>query len=126
MRILTGNIMQRAAWLALFAMMLIVVAPQVSISLQYLRQAPAHAMHHDMPMMEMSLHKGGSSDVMHDTHAACGYCVLLIHTPGLLIPALMLLLAQSLRRQPRPAAIHLAQLHTCCRGRPPCRAPPLG
>ena len=125
MRKLTGNITQRAARLALFAMMLIVVAPLVSISLQQLRQAPMHTMHHEMPMMDIALHDVGHSDAMHKDHAACGYCVLLAHTPGLLIPVLVLMLAQSLRRQPLAVVTRLAQLHTCCRGRPPCRAPPL-
>ncbi len=123
-RKLTGNIMQCAARLALFAMMLIVVAPQVSISLQQIRQAPMHTMHHEMPMTDMVLHDVGHSDATHEDHMACGYCVLLAHTPGLLMPVLVLLLAQSVRRQPLAVVTLLAQLHTCCRGRPPCRAPP--
>lgn len=126
MRKLTGNITQPAAWLALFAMMLIVVAPQISISLEQWRQAPAHEMHHNMSGMGMTMHDAGHSPATHDEHAACGYCVLLAHTPGLLMPVAMLLLAQSLRYQPLPVATCFAPLLACCRGRPPCRAPPLG
>ncbi|NDJ56724.1 DUF2946 domain-containing protein [Enterobacteriaceae bacterium 4M9] len=124
-RTLTGNITHRAAWLALLAMMLIVVAPQISLSLQQFRQAPVHAPHHEMPMMDMAQHEAGHPDAAHEEHAACGYCVLLAHTPGLLMPALMLLLAHGLLHQPLPFTTRLAGLLACCRGRPPCRAPPL-
>lgn len=126
MRKPTGNITQPAAWLALFAMMLIIIAPQISISLQQWRQAPAHEMHHDMPGRDMEMHDAGHSPAVHDEHAACGYCLLLVHTPGVIMPVVMLLLTQSLRRQRLPALTHLSRILACCRGRPPCRAPPLG
>lgn len=126
MRKLTGNITQPAAWLALFAMMLVVVAPQISISLQQWRQAPTHEMHHDMLVMDITMHEAEHSSAAHDEHAACGYCLLLTQTPGLMMPVILLLLTQNLRRLRLPAWTRFSRVLTCCRGRPPCRAPPLG
>ncbi len=109
---------RRAAWLALFAILLIVVAPLISISLQKDSMSMMPGMHH-MMSMEMS-HDGMSGHdmaMMHDAdsappsahdmpvdHAeACGYCVLLAHVPGLLF-ALALFFAMILRRIRLPAS----------------------
>ncbi|MGU3415698.1 DUF2946 domain-containing protein [Enterobacteriaceae bacterium C34A] len=95
-----------AAWLALFAIALIIVAPLISVSLQ---KDPMSAMpgmmHHDMSMM--SEHHGGQ-DTHHmpvDHAEACGYCVLLAHVPGLMLALVALICALLLRigyRSPRP------------------------
>lgn len=104
---------RRALWLALFAILLIVVAPLISISLQ---KDPMNGMHHAM----MGMPEGMSSHQMSVTHTdastpehahsvpldhaeACGYCVLLAHVPGLIF-ALVLLLSLMLRRQRAPAS----------------------
>lgn len=85
-------------------MMLIVVAPLISVTLQN-SAAPAKApvpgmMHHEMPMAgmmmdhEMPSHamSDSASQTTHIDHAeACGYCVLLTHVPGLLLLAVVLL-----------------------------------
>jgi hypothetical protein len=115
----TGNIYRqsahkrRAAWLALFSILLIVVAPLISISLQKDPMGAMPGMHHAMMMadtphtmemphsMEMShsaAQTSASSHTMPADHAeACGYCVLLAHVPGLLL-ALALLITFILRR----------------------------
>lgn len=111
----------RAAMLALFAILLIVVAPLISVSLQKDPMSAMPGMHHEMPMTDM----GDMADMHQDTrheraapepvsmpvdHAeACGYCVLLAHVPGLLL-ALTLLVSFILQRVrlpvPRPVARH--------------------
>ncbi|EIZ8957421.1 DUF2946 domain-containing protein [Cronobacter sakazakii] len=111
----------RAAMLALFAILLIVVAPLISVSLQKGPMSAMPGMHHEMPMADM----GDMADMHQDMyqeraapepmsmpvdHAeACGYCVLLAHVPGLLL-ALVLLISFVLQRVrlpvPRPVARH--------------------
>ncbi|WP_024549734.1 DUF2946 domain-containing protein [Siccibacter turicensis] len=107
----------KAARLALFAMLLIVFAPLVSITLQLASHSPVQMMHHDMPgmmMPEQHVHHEGMGHhatqqptlsqqhqdaLMLMEHAgACGYCVLLTHMPGLLTLAVVML-GGSLRLQ---------------------------
>ncbi|EPP6261324.1 DUF2946 domain-containing protein [Cronobacter sakazakii] len=111
----------RAAMLALFAILLIVVAPLISVSLQKDPMSAMPGMHHEMPMADMGdmadMHQGMHQEraapepmSMPVDHAeACGYCVLLAHVPGLLL-ALVLLISFILQRVrlpvPRPVARH--------------------
>lgn len=103
----------RATWLALFAILLIVVAPLISISLQ---KDPMNGMHHtmmdmphDMSSSEMTMIQSDATVIQTSHHIpadhgeACGYCVLLAHVPGLIF-ALMLLVSLMLRRQRVPVA----------------------
>ncbi|ELY4777928.1 DUF2946 domain-containing protein [Cronobacter turicensis] len=108
----------RAALLALFAILLIVVAPLISVSLQKDPMSAMPGMHHEMPMADMpDMHPGmhhempapQSVSMPVDHGEACGYCVLLAHVPGLLL-ALALLVSFILQRVrlpvPRPVARH--------------------
>ncbi|HEP1064737.1 DUF2946 domain-containing protein [Klebsiella aerogenes] len=109
---------RRAAWLALFAILLIVVAPLISVSLQKDPMSAMPGMHHAMPMgashdgmsgHEMVMMHGADSasqpahSIPVDHAEACGYCVLLAHVPGLLF-ALALFFAMILRRIRLPAS----------------------
>jgi len=87
---------RRAAWLALFAMALIIFAPLVSISLQQLPMSAMPGMHHDMSM-PMPAHHSAPETMPIDHGEACGYCVLLAHTPGLILALCILLCALLLR-----------------------------
>ena len=104
---------RRAAWLALFAIALIVVAPLISVALQ---KDPMSGMHHammtmaeDAPLHQMAMMHADASTpqrshgVPLDHAEACGYCVLLAHVPGLIF-ALVLLLSLMLRRQRAPVS----------------------
>lgn len=104
---------ERATWLALFAILLIVVAPLISISL---KKDPMSGMHHtmmdmphDMSLSEMTMIQSDATVIQTSHHMpadhaeACGYCVLLAHVPGLIF-ALMLLVSLMLRRQRVPVA----------------------
>lgn len=97
---------RRAAWLALFAILLIVVAPLISVSLQKDPMSAMPGMHHAMPMGEshdgMSGHEmvmmHGADSASQPAHSmpvdhaeACGYCVLLAHVPGLLFALALVL-----------------------------------
>ncbi|MGX6598356.1 DUF2946 domain-containing protein [Klebsiella quasivariicola] len=112
---------RRAAWLALLAILLIVVAPLISISLQKDPMSAMSDRHHammmdsssasmaEMPAHEMAMMHSADS-ATHTGHAlpldhaeACGYCVLLAHVPGLLF-ALALFVAMLLRRIRLPAS----------------------
>ncbi len=91
---------RRAAWLALLAILLIVVAPLISVSLQKDPMSAMPGMHHAMMMdsssASMAQMPGHKMAMMHSTdgathtghempldHAeACGYCVLLAHVRG--------------------------------------------
>ncbi|PXW33215.1 hypothetical protein DET57_13918 [Klebsiella oxytoca] len=124
----------RATWLALFAILLIVVAPLISISLQ---KDPMSGMHHAMIEMQhnMSSHEmvvtrdnASVSQTPHhipaDHAQACGYCVLLTHVPGLIF-ALVLLVSIILRRQRVPVTrLILKHLHDFHWLYPHTRAPP--
>lgn len=112
---------RRAAWLALLAILLIVVAPLISVSLQKDPMSAMPGMHHAMMMdsspASMAQMPGHDMAMMHSTdgatptghelplgHAeACGYCVLLAHVPGLIF-ALALFVAMLLRRIRLPAS----------------------
>ncbi len=98
---------RRAAELALFSILLIVIAPLISVSLQKDPMSAMPGMHHammaDMPH-EQTMSLPAVSPAPQSTHTmpldhaeACGYCVLLAHVPGLLL-ALALLLTVILRR----------------------------
>ncbi|HBT6275708.1 DUF2946 domain-containing protein [Klebsiella quasipneumoniae subsp. similipneumoniae] len=104
---------RRAAWLALLAILLIVVAPLISVSLQKDPMSAMPGMHHAMMMdsspasMAMMHSTDGATPTGHELpldHAeACGYCVLLAHVPGLIF-ALALFVAMLLRRIRLPAS----------------------
>lgn len=91
-----SQIIHRATWAALFAMLLIVVAPLISISLHNARVVDTAAQiqtfhHHEMPAHQNQVehvHSPGLSMVDHAE--ACGYCVLLSHVPGVLLFVLWL------------------------------------
>lgn len=100
-----------AAWLALFAILLIVVAPLISVALQ---KDPMSGMHHltmempeEMPSHQMPIMHTDASIAEHahsmpvDHAEACGYCVLLAHVPGMIF-ALVLLISMVLRRYSAP------------------------
>lgn len=126
---------RRATWLALFAILLIVVAPLISISLQ---KDPMNGMHHammampenmsshQMPMMHSDDMAPGHSHSMPVDHAeACGYCVLLAHVPGLIF-ALVLLVSLMHRHQRVPVSRPvLKHWHYFPWLYPHTRAPPL-
>ena len=86
----------RAAWLALFAMALIIFAPLISISLQQPPMSGMPGMHHDMNM-SMPGHHSSPESMPIDHGEACGYCVLLAHVPGLILALCVLLCALLLR-----------------------------
>lgn len=100
-----------AAMLALFAILLILVAPLISVSLQRSATDVMVVMHHEMgmpvqkhhslthqqpdhhDMAQMPLHAMNNDlpPTSHIDHAeACGYCVLLTHVPGLILLAVLL------------------------------------
>lgn len=116
-----------AAWLALFAIALIIVAPLISVSLQ---KDPMSAMpgmmHHDMSMMGEH-HAGDKPVLMPADHAeACGYCVLLAHVPGLILALVALICALLLRIRLRPLRPFVQVWHFFPWLTPHPRAPPHG
>lgn len=92
---------QRAAWLALFAMALIIVAPLISISLQQSPMSVMPGMHHEMSM-PMPTHHSAPESMPIDHGEACGYCVLLSHVPGLILALCVLLSILMLRVATEP------------------------
>jgi hypothetical protein len=74
------NWKRAAALTALFAILLIVVAPLISVS-QKDPMSAMPGMHHDMSMMSMDEHHGDMHTPV-DHAEACGYCVLLAHVPA--------------------------------------------
>jgi len=97
-----------AAGLALFAILMIVFAPLVSVSLQKDPMSAMPGMHHDMSMMA-DHHHAPSESIPVDHAEACGYCVLLAHVPGVILALVLLLCAVLLRQRltpPRPAVYH--------------------
>jgi len=112
-----------AAGLALFAILMIVFAPLVSVSLQKDPMSAMPGMHHDMSMMAEH-HHAPSESVPVDHAEACGYCVLLAHVPGVILALVLLLCAVLLRQRltpPRPAVPHWHFFPWLC---PDTRAPP--
>ncbi|WP_406741250.1 DUF2946 family protein [Enterobacter roggenkampii] len=66
-----------AALTALFAILLIVVAPLISVSLQKDPMSAMPGMHHEMSMMSMDEHHGDMPHTMHDARRPCGSVRLL-------------------------------------------------
>ena len=122
------NRKRTAALTALFAILLIVVAPLISVSLQKDPMSAMPGMHHDMSMMSMDEQRTGMQHTMPVDHAdACGYCVLLAHVPGVML-ALIVLLSMVLQRlrvkPPRQTDSHwhfFPWLYPDTRA-PPCRS----
>lgn len=127
----------RAAWLALIAMVLLVVAPLISITLQNNAASKNMGlMHHDMPEMAAMMHhdmpemashgmENNAPQTAHIDHAeACGYCVLLTHVPGLILLALVMAFGWLRQRVVRRAvSVEPLWLFTLW-SRPHTRAPP--
>ncbi len=112
-----------AAGLALFAILMIVFAPLVSVSLQKDPMSAMPGMHHDMSMMAEHHHAPPESTPV-DHAEACGYCVLLAHVPGVILALVLLLCAVLLRQRLtplRPAVYHWHFFPWLC---PDTRAPP--
>ncbi len=112
-----------AAGLALFAILMIVFAPLVSVSLQKDPMSAMPGMHHDMSMMAEH-HPATPESTPVDHAEACGYCVLLAHVPGVILTLVLLLCAVLLRQRltpPRPAVYHWHFFPWLC---PDTRAPP--
>ena len=98
---------RHAAWFALFAIALIIVAPLISVSLQKDPMSAMPGMHHAMSMD--AEHHSSSQSMPVDHAEACGYCVLLAHVPGLILALVILLCGLLLRcrvRLARPAVKH--------------------
>lgn len=114
-----------AAWTALFAILLIVVAPLISISLQKDPMSAMPGMHHDMSQMSMAEHHGEMSHSMPLDHAeVCGYCVLLAHVPGVMLALIVLLCAVLLRQRVKPPRQAVSHWHFFPWLYPDTRAPP--
>lgn len=112
-----------AAGLALFAILMIVFAPLVSVSLQKDPMSAMPGMHHDMSMMAEHHHAPPESTPV-DHAEACGYCVLLAYVPGVILALVLLLCAVLLRQRLtplRPAVYHWHFFPWLC---PDTRAPP--
>ena len=104
----------KTAWLALFAMALIIVAPLISIALQKDPMSAMPGMHHDMSTMAKAhmhhdmgtAHSEHSEDppvMMPVDHAeACGYCVLMAHVPGVMLLAILFLCGRVSPERPVP------------------------
>ncbi len=77
--------------LALFSILLILVAPLISVSLQHDSMNAMAGMHHEMNMPMPDHHQMSHAQMRHheipsqsmplDHAQACGYCVLLAHVP---------------------------------------------
>ncbi|HCL6628742.1 TPA: DUF2946 domain-containing protein [Citrobacter amalonaticus] len=111
-KIRQSGFQQRAACLALLAILLIVIAPLISVALQKDPMSAMPGMHHEMSSMAKHAGHHGDSPLVPmpvDHGEACGYCVLLAHVPGLIL-ALVILLCGVLLRVPcnpiRPTVQH--------------------
>jgi len=97
---------RRLAWLALVAMLLVFVGPLISQSQRLLEHQQAdmpmsHAQAHSTSMAETGEHSAHGGACHHtDVLAACGYCLLFAHTPGV-----MPTLASPLAATPAPSRI---------------------
>lgn len=98
---------QIAAWFALFAITLIIVAPLISVFLPKgtMKMMP-DMMHHHAPVVDS--HHAKTVPMPDELTEACGYCVLLAHVPGLLSSLAGLICALMLRLclQPPQPVIH--------------------
>lgn len=112
-----------AAGLALFAILMIVFAPLVSVSLQKDPMSAMPGMHHDMSMMAEHHHAPPESTPV-DHAEACGYCVLLAHVPGVILALVLLLCAVLLRQRLTPLRPAVYHWHFFPWLRPDTRAPP--
>jgi hypothetical protein len=110
---------------ARFAILLIVVAPLISVSLQKDPMSAMPGMHHDMSMMSMDEHQGDMPHTMPVDHAeACGYCVLLAHVPGVMLALIVLLSAVLQRLRIKPPRQAVSHWHFFPWLYPDTRAPP--
>lgn len=117
-----GN-QRRAAWLALLAILLIIIAPLISVSLQQDPMSAMPGMHHDMSMMEH--HEDADPVMMPVDHGeACGYCVLLAHVPGLILALIILLCGVLLIQKKTPLYPAVTFWHYFPWLYPDTRAPP--
>ncbi|WP_312671610.1 DUF2946 domain-containing protein [Pseudescherichia sp.] len=146
-----ANLMHHSTWkraaalTALFAILLIVVAPQISVALQKDPMSAMPGMHHEMSMMPeqhampehqvmpehhampehvMPAHQPASQSMPVDHAEACGYCVLLAHVPGVILALIVLLCGFLFRVRitpPRPTVRHWHFSPWLC---PDTRAPP--
>lgn len=127
-----ANLMHHSTWkraaalTALFAILLIVIAPLISVALQKDPMSAMPGMHHEMSMDEHHAeHHGDMQHSLPVDHAeACGYCVLLAHVPGVILALIVLLCGVLLRLRitpPRPAVRHWHFFLWLC---PDTRAPP--
>lgn len=123
-----------AAWLALFSILLILVAPLISVSLQHDSMNAMAGMHHEMSMPMPDHHQMSHAQMRHheipsqsmplDHAQACGYCVLLAHVPGLIFLVAMLLLGRVLRLRLAPGRQKVLHWHFFPWLWPDTRAPP--
>lgn len=123
-----------AAWLALFSILLILVAPLISVSLQHDSMNAMAGMHHEMSMPMPDHHQMSHAQMRHheipsqsmplDHAQACGYCVLLAHVPGLIFLVAMLLLGRVLRMRLTPERQKVSHWHFFPWLWPDTRAPP--
>lgn len=114
---------QRVAWLALCAMALIIIAPLVSTSLQQSPMGAMAGMHHEMSM-SMPVHHSMPESMPVGHSEACGYCVLLIHVPGLMLALCVLLCAMLLRVAAPPLPLLITHWRYFPWLFPDTRAPP--
>ena len=126
-----GNVLHQHTWkraaalTALFAILLIVVAPLISVSLQKDPMSAMPGMHHDMSMMSMDAHHDDMSHTMPVDHAeACGYCVLLAHVPGVMLALIVLLSVELQRLRVKPTRQVVCYWHFFPWLYPDTRAPP--
>ena len=95
-----SSLKRHAAWFALFAIALILVAPLISVSLQKDPMAAMPGMHH-MMSMEGDAHMPSQGSPV-DHAEACGYCVLLAHVPGLILALVLMVCAIVFRCRTKP------------------------
>lgn len=116
-----------AALLALFAILLVVVAPLISVSLQKDPMSTMPGMHHGMSMMsEQDAHhqRSAPATMPTDQGEACGYCALFAHVPGLILAIVLLLCAILLRQKSPPPLPIVKHWHFFPWLFPDTRAPP--
>jgi len=131
-----NDIFVKTAWLALFAMALIIFAPPISIALQKDPMSAMPDMHHDMSAMPKAYmhHEMGDTPSEHrdlpvmmpmDHAEACGYCVLMVHVPGVMLLAILLLCRRVSPERPVPLRrrVHFRRFSPW--QWPDTRAPPL-
>jgi Protein of unknown function (DUF2946) len=113
-----------AAWFALFAIALIIVAPLISVSLQKDPMSAMPGMHHGISMMGEHSAGHGSESMPVDHAEACGYCVLLAHVPGMLLALIVLACALLVRLRFRLPRAVVQAWHFFPWLYPETRAPP--